>query len=98
MGTDAPESMGFAVKQGNNMYINLEPDTHTETNRFFNALAANGKVEAPLQEMFWGGYLAASSTSLASTGCSIAPAGLDRASPVSTSLGFNFTIKDNHHE
>ena len=56
MGTDAPESMGFTVKQGNNMYINLEPDTRTETERLFNALAANGKVEMPLQEMFWGGY------------------------------------------
>jgi PhnB protein len=56
MGTDAPESMGFTVKQGNNMYINLEPDTRTETDRIFKALATNGKVEAPLQEMFWGGY------------------------------------------
>jgi len=56
MGTDAPESMGFTVKQGNNMYINLEPDTRTETDRLFNALAANGKVEMPLQQMFWGRY------------------------------------------
>jgi len=56
MGTDAPESMGFTVKQGNNMYITLEPDTRTETDRLFKALAVNGKVEAPLQEMFWGGY------------------------------------------
>jgi len=56
MGTDAAESMGFTVRQGNNMYINLEPDTRTETDRIFNALAASGKVEMPLQEMFWGGY------------------------------------------
>ena len=56
MGTDAPESMGFTVKQGNNMYINLEPDTRTETDQLFKALAVNGKVEVPLQEMFWGGY------------------------------------------
>ena len=27
MGTDASESMGFTVVQGNNSYINLEPDT-----------------------------------------------------------------------
>ncbi|HMY68421.1 MAG TPA: hypothetical protein PL163_17360, partial [Leptospiraceae bacterium] len=27
MGTDAPESMGFKLNQGNNVYINLEPDT-----------------------------------------------------------------------
>jgi PhnB protein len=56
MGTDAPESMGLTVTQGNNMYINLEPDTRTETDRLFNALAQGGKVEMPLQEMFWGGY------------------------------------------
>ncbi len=56
MGTDTPESMGFTVKHGNNIYINLEPDTRIETDRLFNALAAGGKVEMPLQEMFWGGY------------------------------------------
>ncbi len=56
MGTDAPESMGFTVTPGNNMYINLEPDTRAETDRLFNALAAGGKIEMPLQEMFWGGY------------------------------------------
>jgi PhnB protein len=56
MGTDAPESMGFTVKPGSNMYINLEPDTRTETNRLFKALSAGGKVEMTLQEMFWGGY------------------------------------------
>ena len=56
MGTDAPESMGFSVTRGNNVYINLEPDTRAETDRLFNALARDGKVEMPLQEMFWGGY------------------------------------------
>ena len=56
MGTDAPESMGFTVKYGNNMYINLEPDTRSETRRLFKALEEGGKVEAPLAEMFWGGY------------------------------------------
>src|SRR3989344_1149179 len=56
MGTDAPESMGFTVTSGNNMYINLEPDTRAETKRLFDALSAGGKVEMELQEMFWGGY------------------------------------------
>jgi PhnB protein len=56
MGTDAPESMGFNVKQGNNMYINLEPDTRAETQRLFKALSAGGKVEMELQDMFWGAY------------------------------------------
>jgi len=56
MGTDAPESMGFTVRPGNNVYLNLEPDTRAETDRLFAALAAGGKVEMPLQVMFWGAY------------------------------------------
>jgi len=56
MGTDAPESMGFTVTPGNNVFINLEPDDRAETKRLFDALANGGKVEMPLQEMFWGGY------------------------------------------
>ncbi len=56
MGTDAPESMGFSVKPGNNIYINLEPDTRAETDRLFAALSVDGEVEMPLQEMFWGSY------------------------------------------
>jgi PhnB protein len=56
MGTDAPESMGMSVKQGNNVYLNLEPDTRAETERLFNALAAGGKVEMSLKDMFWGAY------------------------------------------
>ena len=56
MGSDAPESMGFTVKPGNNVYINLEPDSRAETDRLFAALSSGGKVEMPMQEMFWGGY------------------------------------------
>ncbi len=56
MGTDAPESMGFHVNMGNNIYINLEPDTRTETDRLFKALSDGGKVEMEMQEMFWGDY------------------------------------------
>ena len=56
MGTDAPESFGFNVKFGNNVHINLQPDTREETKRLFNALSAGGKVTMPLQEMFWGDY------------------------------------------
>ncbi len=54
MGTDAPQQMGFTVNVGNNVYINLEPDTREDTSRLFNALSAGGKVGMELQEMFWG--------------------------------------------
>ena len=56
MGTDAPESMGFAVTPGNNMFINLEPDTRAETDRLFKALSEGGTIGMPLADMFWSGY------------------------------------------
>ncbi len=56
MGTDAPESMGFKMNFGNNVYISLHPDTRKETKRLFDALSAGGKVEMELQDVFWGDY------------------------------------------
>jgi PhnB protein len=56
MGTDAPESMGFKIIPGNNIYISLEPDTRSETKRLFDDLSSGGKVEMELQDMFWGDY------------------------------------------
>ena len=56
MGTDAPESMGFNVVQGNNIHLNIEPDTKEETKRLFDALSAGGQITTELQDMFWGAY------------------------------------------
>lgn len=56
MGTDSPESFGFNVTFGNNIHINLQPDTREETARLFAALSEDGKVSMPLQDMFWGDY------------------------------------------
>lgn len=56
MGTDAPESMGFQLNQGNNVHINLELSDKAETDRLFGALSEGGKVTMPLQDMFWGSY------------------------------------------
>jgi PhnB protein len=56
MGTDAPESMGFRINSGNNVYIMLEPDTRAETRRLFRALSEGGIIEQELQDMFWGDY------------------------------------------
>lgn len=56
MGTDAPESMGFKVNQGNNVYICLQPDSRGEADRLFAALSDGGAVEMPMQDMFWGDY------------------------------------------
>lgn len=56
MGTDAPESMGFQVNSGNNVHINLEPDTRKETKRLFDALSEGGKITMNLEDAFWGSY------------------------------------------
>lgn len=56
MGTDVPESMGFPFVAGNNVHICLHPDTRGESDRLFAALSDGGKVEMPMQEMFWGDY------------------------------------------
>jgi PhnB protein len=56
MGTDAVESAGFKLVQGNNVYICLDPDTREEADRLFAALAEGGEVEEALADMFWGDY------------------------------------------
>lgn len=56
MGTDVPESMGFTVTMGNNVHINLLPDTKAEADRLFNALSEGGKVNMPMADAFWGDY------------------------------------------
>lgn len=54
-GTDSLEMHG-PLTFGNNITINLEPDTRKETERLFAALAEGGKVDMPLTDMFWGSY------------------------------------------
>lgn len=55
MGTDMLESMGHKLVPGNNMSINLEPDSRAETERLYHALAAGGDPGMAPQKMFWGG-------------------------------------------
>jgi PhnB protein len=57
MGNDAPASMGRRI-QGNNVTMNLEPDSRAETDRLFAALKEGGTVECAPTEMPWGGYWA----------------------------------------
>ena len=54
MGTDMLESMGHVLELGNNVSINLEPDTRAETERLFAALSEGGTDVFGLEEMFWG--------------------------------------------
>lgn len=56
MGTDVTESMGVKLNKGNNVSINLQPDTREETKKLFDALSKGGQVTMELQDMFWGDY------------------------------------------
>ncbi len=56
MGTDAPDSFGFNLNPGNNVYINVMPDSREEGDRLFGALSDGGVVESPMAVMFWGDY------------------------------------------
>lgn len=56
MGTDAPKEFGMTVNKGNNMHINLEPESKEEAKRLFDELSEGGVVEMPIQDMFWGAY------------------------------------------
>ncbi len=53
MGTDMLESMGHELRIGNNVTINLEPDTRAETDRLYAELSAGGSESTGLQEMPW---------------------------------------------
>ncbi len=59
MGSDTAEGMCQPFKPGNNVSINLQPDTRAEAKRLFDELSAGGKVDMPLQDMFWGDYFGA---------------------------------------
>ena len=54
--TDAPKEMGFTLSSGNNMHINLEPETREETERIFAGQAEVGTITMSLKDMFFGAY------------------------------------------
>ena len=56
MASDCVPSMGHKLTVGNNNYISVTPDSREETERLFKGLSAGGKVEMPLEDMFWGDY------------------------------------------
>jgi PhnB protein len=53
MGTDMLESLGHQLRIGNNVTINLEPDTRAETDRLYAALSEGGSDSTGLQQMPW---------------------------------------------
>ncbi|OGU66587.1 MAG: glyoxalase [Stygiobacter sp. RIFOXYC12_FULL_38_8] len=56
MGTDAPESMGFGLKVGNNVHIAIQAESREEADKLFKGLSAGGNIQMPMADMFWGDY------------------------------------------
>lgn len=56
MASDTPEAMAQQLSAGNNFYLSLNVDSKAEADRVFSALSNGGKVEMPMQKMFWGDY------------------------------------------
>ena len=52
--TDMLESMGHELRVGNNITINLEPDSREETERLYSLLCEGGTDASGLQDLFWG--------------------------------------------
>jgi PhnB protein len=56
MASDALESHGQKLIQGNNAYISVQPESKEEAARIFKALSAGGKIEMPIADQPWGDY------------------------------------------
>ncbi len=56
MGTDALESMGHRLTVGDNISLSVNVEGKPEADTLFGKLAAGGKVEMAMQDMFWGDY------------------------------------------
>ena len=56
MASDCVPSAGHVLKEGNNMYVNLQAESREDADRLFNGLSAGGSIEMPMADMFWGDY------------------------------------------
>ena len=56
MASDALESFGQQIVQGNNMYVSVHPDSREEADRIFNGLAQGADIEMPIADQMWGDY------------------------------------------
>lgn len=56
MGSDSLKSVGQQVLVGNNFYVSLSVESENLADNYFQKLSVEGKVEMPMQKMFWGDY------------------------------------------
>ncbi len=54
MASDCPP--GVPLQIGNNFSISVDCESREEVDRLFAALGEKGKVDMPVQDMFWGDY------------------------------------------
>nr|QEO74180.1 hypothetical protein [uncultured bacterium] len=56
MASDALESLGQQVVQGNSHYISVHPDSREEADRIFAGLSEGADIEMPMGDQVWGDY------------------------------------------
>ncbi len=56
MASDALESLGQNLIQGNNVYVSVSPDSREEADKIFNGLSEGGDIEMPIADQIWGDY------------------------------------------
>lgn len=56
MGTDAIESMGQILREGNNHYISIQADTKEEAQKLYAGLSNGGTIEMELGDALWSAY------------------------------------------
>jgi len=56
MASDALESLGQQLVQGNNVHISVHPGSKEEAERIFGALSEGGEIEMPIADQAWGDY------------------------------------------
>jgi PhnB protein len=56
MATDFLAKMDEGVVPGNNFHICLNAGSEKEADKLFEALSSGGKIEMPMNKMFWGAY------------------------------------------
>ncbi len=56
MATDAVDSMGWKLVQGNDFSLSVETESKEEADKIFNGLSEGGKVTLKMGDTFWGAY------------------------------------------
>ena len=59
MGSDVPEHFGPPRTFGDSVALSFEAESRLEADALFAAMSMGGKVEMPMQDMFWGDYFGA---------------------------------------